>query len=832
MSQISLLHIDDSGVVRTDRRCTLCDFSDDSRLQTNCMAGSGPVHAQLMFVGHAPAEEDDHIGKPMTGRGGRIFKELLQEGGITPSEVYITNVLKCCLYGKEPKEKHFKACTTHLLRELQQVRPDAIVSVGAWAWEHLTGLTGLLKFRRHGAPCRFLPGVTVYPIVQPASVFYGSEIEKTEKRKEIVSDIAWIARKAQEGTLSKLDSTEADYRMARDMDDVLEMMIELEEAPGPVAVDLECGNREGEGSLWPETGWSFPCAFGFSTRPGHGRAIPLYCWGTHQFYYWADDQVEEILRLISVELKTKPVFGHNWLQYDQKWIKHFFPNLPRTNVVFDTMLAHYLVDEEKGTHDLQQLAVRYTQMAPWKQEFTVRDVHQMCQYLCKDVDATYRIKEAVEPLLTEKQAKLLKRLLIPLGHELMEMEYRGVRVDQENLTRLSSLLDKRIEEELATLRLMPEVQAYELTENTAINVDNHRELAKVMELYLQLPVVHKTAKGQYSTGKPTLEHYKDHPFVQGVQQIRGLGKLKGTYVDGMQDRMKADGRIHTSYLIHGTDSGRLASRDPNLQNLPRDDNVGKVLEEATAIKRTFAADIGYRFLQADFGQIELRVLAMKSKDPNLIDIFKQGLDVHRAVAARVYGVPLEQVTKGQRSCAKNVVFGVNYGMSEESLIYKFVQAGNTEAEAKEFLRYHKQTFSVVWDWVEEQRQIVQKDKIQETFFGRRRHYQWVDNHMLRVASNYPIQSEASDFTLFSIVRTARALRELGYDAYPLLTVHDSIIFQVLEEQLWDVADVVKHLMEGLDFSYINVPIKVDLEAGLNWGELRKIDLDQRVYVDD
>jgi DNA polymerase I len=611
------------------------------------------------------------------------------------------------------------------------------------------------------------------------------------------------------------------------MTDVYAFLDEMDEAE-IIAVDLETATVTGEGALFPEDG-TIVVAIGFSTHPGHGRAIPLYAWGSLTKWYWTDAEVKEIVDLLTPRLIGRPIFGQNWLQHDQKWLKRFF-GINRTNVVFDTMLAHYLIDEEKGTHDLEQLAIRYTKMPPWKKTFTLRDTEGLCTYLCKDVDATFRVKEPIEKGMTPNQKHLLKELLIPLGHELMEMELRGVAMNSAMVDEVAKLINGKIEEEMRRLREMPPVRAYEIAENTSLNVDDHKGLGVLMGDYFRFPAITTTPKGRYSTGKPTLEALKHEPFVQGVLKLRGLGKLKGTYVDGMYARVRKDGRIHTSYLQHGTATGRLSSQEPNLQNIPRKGTVEQVLEDGSVIKQIFQADPGYCFLQFDYSQIELRVLAMYSGDPKLIEIFESGKDIHKATAAKVYGIPLEKVTDSQRSCAKNVIFGVNYGMSEESLIYKFVTAGNTEAEAKDFLRFHKQEFSVTWKWIVGIERRMQQDNVLETFFGRKRHFEYIDKHALRQGPNFLIQSTASEFTLFSIVRTARALRKYGFDAYPLLTVHDNIVFQVKLDQLWEVATLVKHIMENLGFPFINVPVKVDAEVGLNWGKLKKINIEKQEVI--
>jgi DNA polymerase I len=825
MSQMSLLHIDGNGNIRNDLKCTACRLADDPKLQTNCMPGVGPTNPELMFVGWAPAAEDDARGIPMTGRNGRVFRELLNEVGIDPEAVFITNMVKCCPFDGKTDQKIHEACKLHLLKEIRRIKPTAIVSVGAKAFSWLSGQSGMKKYKRSGIPCKFFPELNVYPITQPAAMFHGDEFEQRRIRREILEDLSRVYDKAISGNLVDADEVGTDYQYAKSLEDIERFMTEFDAAE-EVAVDLETGTVDREPALFPEEG-TVIVAFGFSTGPGHGRAIPLYAWGSATLHYWEDDELEVILNLLKERLKTKKLFGQNWLQFDQKWIKHVF-DIPRTNVVFDTMIAHHLIDEERGTHDLEQLAVRYARMAPWKKTFNIANAYQLCNYLCKDVDATYRVKLALEKELTAKQKLLLKDELIPLAHELMEMEYRGVVIQEDNLDKLQGFLHSKIQEEMTKLRAIPEVKAYEVTENISLNVNKHRQLGKVMEQYLKLPRIMSTHSGEYSTSKFALDELKSHPFVSGVLVVRGLEKLRGTYCDGLKLQIKRDGRVHTNYMIPGTVTGRLSSNHPNLQNIPREDTAGQVLEDGQLVKKLFSVPSGYCLLEADYSQIELRVLAMYSKDPKLIEIFETGQDVHRATAAEAYGVPPEKVKSGQRTAAKIINFGVVYGMGEESLIYKFVQAGSSEKEAKRFLQLHHQKFATVWDWVEKQGDLIRHQGFQETFFGRRRRYQWIDKHAMRQASNFPIQSTASEFTLISIVRTARALRKLELDAFPVLTVHDSILFQINVEQFWDSAKLIKLYMEDLKYPFVNVPIKVDLKAGHTWGSLKKVDVEKEL----
>jgi DNA polymerase-1 len=496
----------------------------------------------------------------------------------------------------------------------------------------------------------------------------------------------------------------------------------------------------------------------------------------------------------------------------------------------------------KEGYGLERLARVHTSMAPWKKIHQVQDTDRLCYYLGRDVDALYQVSQKTNALLTDKQKTLLDDLCIPLGHELMEMEYRGVKMDVKALTALSAHLSERIASEMQAMRSMPEVKAFEIAENTTFECKTS-DLALVMGKYFKFPNASKTDGGKYSTAAHVLESLSHEPFVQHVQQWRGLTKLKGTYCEGLIERLDSEGVIHGSFRQDKTVTGRLACEDPNLMNQPRHGTVGKVLADPSQVKNCFVARDGCVLLQADASQAELRTLAMYSHDKNLVEIYRKNEDVHLATAAEVFGISRDQVNKEQRNLAKPVNFGIIYGKTLETIVGDFVHyftqtqkegkgfqgwdkdrlITHASSNAKKFWDGHKRTFPDVWRWMDEQERTINKQNYQETFFGRKRFYDYINDKSVREAYNFPIQSTASDFTLFSLVRTAKALRHLKIDAHVILTVHDSIVYEVRLEQFWQAVDVIKHIAENLNFSFMNVPLLFDFEAGFSWGSMKKVD---------
>lgn len=837
--QFSLFNYVDGKVL--NQSCTACELANNLTLKTNCMKGVGPSSASLYFIGKSPGKEDDGIGEPMTGANGRLFRELLSEAGINPDSVFIDNCIKCCSYDTPLKDKHWKACKGHLIANLSRVKPKAIVAVGSEALTWLTGESGVRKLRRHGLPCTIDDNLLVFPIGQPAQLFHAEGAQKNRLRTEMVEDLIWLRKRMEEGSLTRQDELPVDYQTARTVEDVKRFLEECDAAEW-VYCDLETGKKDfSKGQLFPnDEGWII--ALGMSIREGHARIIPIHALGLMQLYYWTEKELAEIMPLLRAFFLKKKTVWHNGVQFDQKWLKYEL-GLDRINIVFDSFYAHYLIDPDHNEyHRLEAIAKVYTNMPPWKKTFQVRDLDRLAYYLGRDVDATCRITPKLMEEMTLKQHWLLENLLIPLGHELKEMEYRGVKIDRAALSALSLQLEKDITKAKQEISSMDEVRAFEFQHNTTFSPSSPDDLRIVMQDFLKLPVIEKTGKGEYSTNARVLEAYSHEPFIQKVQFCRRASKLKSTYCDGILEKLDKTDSLHTSYQPT-TVGGRLRSEDPNLQNIPREGTSAKVLADPKAMKRIFIARDGYVLLQQDYSQIELRVLAMYSRDPGLVEIYQQGLDVHTATAAKVFGISMDQVTKEQRNLAKPVNFGIIYGKSLESIIEDFIIAfkqtrkdgkgfvewsdgqlvDKAQRDGREFWDGHQRAFPWVWRYMSEQEQIIRSQQYQETFLGRRRYYEYITPSEIRQAYNTPIQSVAADFTFFALIRCMKAFRELGIDCHPVLTVYDSIVWEVKLEQFWQVVDAAKMISEGITFDFVNVPLVIDLAAGFNWADLRKVD---------
>lgn len=360
------------------------------------------------------------------------------------------------------------------------------------------------------------------------------------------------------------------------------------------------------------------------------------------------------------------------------------------------------------------------------------------------------------------------------------------------------------------------------------NVNSPKQLGEVLfdELGLTPKNAKKTAGGQRSTRESELVKLQgEHPIIDEILTYREYQKLLSTYIDPLPELVGEDGRLRTTFLQTGTTTGRLASRDPNLQNIPARGEHGQ------AIRRAFVAAKGFRLVGIDYSQIELRIAAMLSGDPNLIDIFRRGEDVHRGVALRVFGVDADDVTADMRRRAKVINFGILYGMGVTALQQNLGE-GTTRAEAQEFLNAYFHTFSRLADYLEATKAFARSHGYTETMFGRRRHFPGITSSAPfirasaeRMAINAPIQGTQSDIIRIAMVRIDAHLREAGLaeNVRMLLQVHDELVFEIRAEQVDAVVPQVTDLMSSVlqDQETHGVPVLVDVEVGENWRDMEK-----------
>ncbi|MFW5708599.1 MAG: DNA polymerase I [Chloroflexota bacterium] len=498
-------------------------------------------------------------------------------------------------------------------------------------------------------------------------------------------------------------------------------------------------------------------------------------------------------------------------------------------VVFDTMIAEWLIDPTSKFLGLKNFADQYLQvhMTPiadligtGKKQKTMDQVavENAAPYAAADAAITYRAAEFLQPRLKENDLQeLYKTLEIPLIPVIAAMEQAGIALDVQYLAQLNEELKQRI----AAL----EKEIYGLSGGYGeFNINSPKQLNDVLfgKLGLSVEGLRKMSHG-YSTDAATLEKLRvdtGHPIILAILKYRELTKLQGTYVEALPQLVHPQtGRIHTSYNQTGTTTGRLSSNNPNLQNIPIRTEIGR------EVRRAFVAPSGRVLLSVDYSQIELRVLAHISEDPTLLAAFADNQDIHRATAAAVYGIDPKEVTYEQRSFAKRVNFGLIYGMGAFRLAR---DSDLTLAESTAFIDTYFERLPNVQKYIERTKNKAREDGFVETLFGRKRFFPALQNAggrvnravveaELRAAVNMPIQGTAADIMKRAMIDLYRALEESGLSAQMTLQVHDELVLEVVETELQQTCDLVVEIMEN---AYrLDAPLRANAQAGQNWRDM-------------
>ena len=527
---------------------------------------------------------------------------------------------------------------------------------------------------------------------------------------------------------------------------------------------------------------------------------------------------EEALRIVNI---FKPLYenpeilkiGQN-IKYDLEVLAHY--GIELKGELWDTMIAHYLIQPELH-HNMDYMAEVYLNyqtihidelIGPrGKNQKSMRDLSptQVYEYAAEDADITLRLKNVLEPKLKEAGVEhLFYEIEMPLVRVLAEMEMNGVLIDTDSLKETSELFTSRLKE--------LEQRIYELA-GEEFNIASPKQVGDI--LFGKLQIIEKPKKtktGQYVTNEETLQTLRTkHEIVEKILEHRGLKKLMGTYVDALPKLINPrTGHIHTSFNQTITATGRLSSSDPNLQNIPIRGEDGK------EIRKAFIPEPGCQFFSADYSQIELRVMAHLSEDENMIEVFREGKDLHAATAATIYKKDISEVSRDERTKSKRANFGIIYGITVFGLAERLeIDRG----EARQLIDGFFQTFPQVHDYMERSKEIVRQKGYAETVFHRRRYLPDIHSHNATVrgfaernAINAPIQGSAADIIKVAMVRIYRRMKDEGLKSKMILQVHDELNFSVVPEEKERMERLVLEEMQGA------FALKVPLIADAGWGE--------------
>ncbi len=483
-------------------------------------------------------------------------------------------------------------------------------------------------------------------------------------------------------------------------------------------------------------------------------------------------------------------------------------------MLFDTMVAAWLLDPNRSSYGMDKLAetilgvktVKFTDLVKKNENFASVPLKKAVFYAAEDADITLRLYEKFAPLIKANNfEKLFYDLEMPVTLLLSKMEIAGIHLKKEELQTFSQELGIEIEE--------AEKDIYRLAGHE-FNIASPKQLQEVLFIERKLPTGKKTKTG-YSTDTSVLEELAiEDPIPAKILDYRALTKLKSTYTDALPKTADTKNRIHTSFIQTGTATGRLSSRDPNLQNIPIRGNEGR------KIRTAFQAEEGFNLISADYSQIELVILAHLSNDKNLTEAFNLGIDVHAKTASLIFGIEIEKVTADMRRIAKTINFGVMYGMSA----FRLSNALRIpRKQAKEFIDAYFETYSGVSQFMNKICLQAEKTRSVQTILGRRRFLPAINSRNKvekaaaeRVAVNTPIQGSAADIVKKAMIAVDKVITEQKLNAKILLQVHDELILECAEAETEKVKSIVKEQMENV--IKLSVPLRVSIESGKSWGD--------------
>jgi len=499
-------------------------------------------------------------------------------------------------------------------------------------------------------------------------------------------------------------------------------------------------------------------------------------------------------------------------------IKEQYPYYDRTGTdrYFDSIIGAYLLNPLKNDYDAEALANEYLNKSipGWKEYFgkkTIReagteDKQKLAEYFMYQVYTALEAGNVIRRKLEEvKMLSLMEEMEMPLSLVLYDMEQEGIAVKREEL--------KEYGEALST-RIMELEESIHIQAGKAFNINSPKQLGEILFEHLQIPGGKKTKTG-YSTAADVLEKLApEYPIIHDILEYRGLTKLKSTYADGLAEYISEKGRIHTTLNQTITATGRISSTEPNLQNIPVRMELGRL------IRKVFVPRDGYVLMDADYSQIELRVLAHMSGDEELIQAYKSDQDIHRITASKVFGIPFEEVTALQRRNAKAVNFGIVYGISSFGLSQDL---SISRKEAAEYIEQYFATYPKVKAYLDNLVESAKKDGYVTTMFGRRRPIPELSSSNFmqrsfgeRVAMNSPIQGTAADIIKIAMIKVWKALRDAGLKSRLILQVHDELLIETAESEVECVRQILRENMQQAATLAVN--LEVDLNIGSNWYE--------------
>jgi uracil-DNA glycosylase family 4 len=780
-----------------DPDCTLCPLHEEA--EHVCLMGSGSRKSKIMIVGEAPGAREDETHQAFVGPAGALLTELLEEAGISRDECYITNIAKCRPpENRTPDWTELKICRdAYFWQEFEKVGPDYVLLLGNSAMRSVTGRSGITK---HRGSVREVRGAQVLSTFHPAYV-----LRSPYHRPALAADIQRFSRMVRQQSDVAVERTKVKIvRNAQQLKWLKKQLMECSHNSYDIETYTD-GTKNNFKEWHPD---SKIVSIAFSWKVGHAVVVPLH----HVSKPWKDP--DRVLRYLKpcLERTDCKYIAHNG-KYDCRWLASRGIFVPQT---FDTMLAAHMLEENrpKGLKPLAQtlLGVDAWDIGAEVSNCYNENLRKVCIYNGGDTDYTLRLYwHFRKQLIAEPRiARVFAKLMMPASNTMTRVESIGPWVDKERY-------DERLAE---TIRKRDKVERRLRKSCGDINLRSPQQIAKWLFGDLGLPIIEETKSGAPSTNERViLRLAKQSPELRRLLEYRTLEqKYIRTYFSAWGQR-DANDRVHPQYNVAGPVTGRLSG---DFQQVPRDPFMRSII----------GAPPGWSFVEADYSQVELRLAAWYANETRMLRLFASGEDAHRATAIEVSKQRPEDITPEMRKKAKGVNFGLLFGMGYKALpdyLFANYDVVMTEDEAYVFHSRWHETYPAFRKWHDRQRRLVRRYERVHSPIGRVRHLPTVRSSDFRVqadaerqAINSPIQSLASDIMLLSMVRLSNTLP--ADRAGVVLTVHDSIGFELRDDYVEEGVPLIRETMEDLSILRkkfgcdITVPITVEVKVGQHWGE--------------
>lgn len=809
--------------------CKLCKGADEI-----CIMGEGNLHAPIMVVGRIANSTDYQLA----------LEDDLVEADLEPQDMYFTQAIRCRNFERNASTLDVKTCKQYLDQEIAVIQPKWVLALGNEALQATSGHSGIMKYRGRVID---KGDYRIFPTISPASVR-----RNPGQRQSFMSDLRLFAATMYEKS-AKVPKPKI---FIADTKPKIEKLKGLLDRATLLAYDIET-TRDNE-----HLGGKIVCLCGTMEVQGYNQhadidytetitwAIPLYHPESPFQKVW-----KSLLKHLAPHLEGVPKqIAHNG-KFDSRYCRYFGPQM---KVTFDTMLAAHLLDENRQKGLKPQAASRLG-VAPWAidtKDLLRTPIRKVLEYCCLDTWYQYHIYLDIKPELIAQPrlTRIFSKITMPAAEWLTQAESRGIWVDKRRLatnTKVAEDTLKIIDEEL--MEWVPESSTianwptYKNGKPVGVNFNPSIFSRWLLFEHLSLPIYRRgKEKPDGRVGDPSMaeavmmELKGEHPIIDQLLKRQGWVK-NGQFLKAYDEVLDVNDRVHTTFKLYGTVTGRLSSgkaeadkltgirgvRGLNLQQVPRD----------VFIRGLFGAAPGYTFVEVDFSQVELRVVAFLSRDRTMLHLYQTGQDIHRATAAWVLGIPPSKVDKVARKKAKAVNFGFCYGMGARKFVmtaFEKYELRFTEDEAKGIRKQYFEQFRGLLPWHARQRRLVHQFGRVQSPLGRVRHLPDIrssDSNVVaeaeRQAINSPVQSFASDLNLLGMNLTMPKLKQAGIEGYVVGNVHDATLFEIRTEHVAQALPLIKDTYENLPLEKmfginLDVPMIADLKIGSHWGDAREL----------